>query len=580
VLKSLRLVNFRGFIDFTLTFSEGAYLVGPNNAGKSTLLTAIRLADALVRFAYRRRPDVSETDRGIRVVGYPISLREFPALRDSIRYEFGTDETRLELTWRNGARLDAVWPDESDEDRSPFFYLTQATGAAVRAPVQARASFPALGVIPILGPAEHTEKLLDDAYVKQNVSGRLSSRHFRNQLIALKDTGQLDDFLSWAEPWMGDLTFDDVVVSIEEDGAVVRAFFYEGGSRVPKEVVWAGDGIQVWLQLLLHIHRVRDHETVVLDEPEVYLHPDLQRRLIRLLESTDRQIVVATHSSEMVAESDGRLTVLIDRSRRRAVRPRGDSEYEKLSSMLGTAFNLRLAKALRSRVVVFVEGRDMSVIRRFASTLRLAALENEQGVTVLPLNGYSNWQQVEPFQWLTGSILPEALTTFVVLDRDYRSDGSRADVMTRLREVGVNGHVWMRKELESYLITPAVIARISGASERLVQDLLAEIVAGMETDVFSRMLDEQLRSQVTATQHAVSVMSVFKPEFDRRWAEPEFRLSSSPPKQILAHLNDRLQATGHKAVSVSGLARAHRSGEIDSEVVDLLSSINLAATSS
>ena len=73
----------------------------------------------------------------------------------------------------------------------------------------------------------------------------------------------------------------------------------------------------------------------------------------------------------MLVECDGRLTVLIDKSKRTARRPKSEAEYEALTAALGTAFNLRLARALRSRVAVFVEGNDMVVLKRFAKTLGL-----------------------------------------------------------------------------------------------------------------------------------------------------------------------------------------------------------------
>ena len=78
MLKQLRLSNFRSFVDFTLNFGEGAFLVGPNNAGKSTILTSIRVADTLIRYAYRRNPDFGAMDRDARVTAYPIALRESP----------------------------------------------------------------------------------------------------------------------------------------------------------------------------------------------------------------------------------------------------------------------------------------------------------------------------------------------------------------------------------------------------------------------------------------------------------------------------------------------------------------------
>jgi hypothetical protein len=579
VLKELHLKNFRSFVDFTVNFGNGAYLVGPNNAGKSTLLTAIRVADTLVRYAHRRKADKFVTDLGLRSIGYPIGLREFPALRDSLRFEFGSAETRLELSWKSGAKLTAVWPEETSDDdggNDGFFYLTAPDKSILKTPSQAKSIFPQLGLVPLLTPTEHTEKLLADEYVKQNISGRLSSRHFRNQLRVLKEADALRPFLEWAEPWLDGITFDSLAQDYTDDGAIVHAFFFEANSRVPKEIVWAGDGIQVWLQILYHVFRVREFETIVLDEPEVYLHPDLQRRLVRLLDSTERQIVIATHSSEMIAESDGRLTTLIDKSRRRAIRSRSDSDFEMLSTTLGTAFNLRLAKALRSRVAVFVEGQDMSILRILSKTLGLADLSSERGVTVMPLNGYSNWGQVEPFTWLCEKILPNALITFVILDRDYRPENTRTAVMDEFEAAGVRGHVWSRKELESYLVNPSVIARLSGASESSVVAWLDEIAATMENEVFGRMLFETQQSDGSARNHSVSVTTAFKPVFDSQWRNTASRLEICPPKQMIAQLNDKLRAEGKKSISIAALARAHRVSEIPEELAQVLRDIEAA----
>jgi hypothetical protein len=80
--------------------------------------------------------------------------------------------------WDSGTRLVAVWPDLGDE-QTPFFYLEKQPGMQVRSVTAARGTFADLGIIPILGPVEQTEQLLNDEYVKRNISGRLSSRHFR-----------------------------------------------------------------------------------------------------------------------------------------------------------------------------------------------------------------------------------------------------------------------------------------------------------------------------------------------------------------------------------------------------------------
>lgn len=579
-LKQLRLVRFRSFEDFTLTFGDGALLVGPNNAGKSTLLTAIRFADTLIRHAHRRTPTSSAVDLDVQVLTSPIQMRDYPALRDSVRYEFGSAESRLELTWKSGARLVVVWPEETGDEEflEPFYYLLQPGGALVRTTQAAKLHFPVLGIIPVLTPLEQRERLLDDAYVGQNVGTRLSSRHFRNQLRMMRDSGALDDFLSWARPWLGDLELDRVQTQVGDDGPVVTVYAYERGSRVPKELVWAGDGVQVWLQLLLHIYRVRGRDVIVLDEPEVYLHADLQRRLMRLLEATGAQTVLASHSTELIAEADGRSTALIDRTRRRAVRPRTEAEFETLSAMLGTAFNLRLAKALRSRVAVFVEGHDMAILRQIARRLSLRSLEREDGVTVIPLNGYTGWRNVEPFRWLMEEILPDALQTFVILDRDYRSTGERQRVMDALGAVGVRGHVWERKELESYLLSPSLISRVTGCPQEQVKIWLDEISGSMEADIFSRQLQERLTEEVDAKHHAVDVTSSFKISFEAEWADISRRLALCPAKRVLSAINQELQSRGFKAVSAAGLARSIRVAEVPAEMVELLTTIDAAST--
>jgi len=80
----------------------------------------------------------------------------------------------------------------------------------------------------------------------------------------------------------------------------IDVFLREAGDRTPKELFWAGDGMQVFVQLLVHLYRLRDSDVIVLDEPDLYLHADLQRRLVRLLENTAAQTITATHSSEML----------------------------------------------------------------------------------------------------------------------------------------------------------------------------------------------------------------------------------------------------------------------------------------
>lgn len=62
-LKSLKLVNYKGFENYTINLRATNALVGANNAGKSTALGALRLIVAILlpgtpSFAFRWRPDL------------------------------------------------------------------------------------------------------------------------------------------------------------------------------------------------------------------------------------------------------------------------------------------------------------------------------------------------------------------------------------------------------------------------------------------------------------------------------------------------------------------------------------------
>ena len=97
-------------------------------------------------------------------------------------------------------------------------------------------------------------------------------------------------------------------------------YFKEACSHSERELFWAGDGMQIWLQILFHAYRQRAVGTLVLDEPDVFLHPDLQRRLIHILDDLGPQIVLATHAPEVIAEAPEDSIILVDRSRRNSRR--------------------------------------------------------------------------------------------------------------------------------------------------------------------------------------------------------------------------------------------------------------------
>ncbi|MFL5079222.1 MAG: AAA family ATPase [Microvirga sp.] len=68
--------------------------------------------------------------------------------------------------------------------------------------------------------------------------------------------------------------------------------------RIPSEIFWAGFGFQVWCQMLTHLIQSSDVALFLIDEPDIYLHSELQRQLLSLLRNLGPDIMIATHSTE------------------------------------------------------------------------------------------------------------------------------------------------------------------------------------------------------------------------------------------------------------------------------------------
>lgn len=576
MIQRVSLHNFKAFERFTLDLRGDAYLAGPNNAGKSTLIAAMRLAAEMLRIAMRRNPADTFNDQRQQVLGY--FLPNQSALDEAIvRHEFRSVETRLTVSFRGGGTAVAVWPLGSEA----FFFL-QHGRASVNNVRQARDAFPDIGLVPVLSPVEDQEELLTTKYVRENLDGRLASRHFRNQLLLLGEQADenedINAFLAFATPWLPEIKIRGLGRHQGDRNAILDLYYVEPPRRTEKEIVWAGDGIQIWLQLLLHVFRLREREVVVLDEPDVFLHPDLQRRLVRLLDSLDAQTITATHSSEVLVEAPPETVVWIDKARRRSVAGPTPSALTGLSEAMGSGFSIRLARALRAKCALFVEGDDVKILRHLAATTGATRVATETAVVVIPLKGFENWEHVEPFSWLTEALLEDAVRVFVLLDRDYRADPQCRAIQQKLHAAKVKCHVWKRKELESYLLEADPISRLSHADVEFVEEALAAAAEEHEDHVFSQIMVQSLRR--FPRDHQAQAAREARQLFDALWGDRAGRKWVAPPSKVIHGLNRRLSDAGYQNVSFISMARSIRATEISPEVANFLDRVEEALTES
>ncbi len=287
-------------------------LVRPNNAGKSTVLDAFRVLAVAHRFASRRNPSpLQVNDQAI--VGYDIPAAQIPISLANIHFDYQADqETSATFSFNNGNKLKLSFYDNSR------CILTIDARQRTANTQQFKRNFPvSIYSIPTLGPLEEEEELLSDEYVRQSIGTRRAHRMFRN--IWYRWTDEFPIFQELVEK-----TWEGMTISRPELHKAypprITMFCTEG--RVDRELCWAGFGFQVWLQILTHLTSSVDANVLIVDEPEIYLHPDLQHRLFHLLKATDKQVILATHSAEMVNEADHDDVIIVNKLKRSATRVR------------------------------------------------------------------------------------------------------------------------------------------------------------------------------------------------------------------------------------------------------------------
>lgn len=569
MIERLDLTNYKAFKQVQIDLGKTTVLVGPNNAGKSTILEALRCCTAMIRHAsLRRAKTTAEWKREThRVHEFPEDT--FGLELANLRHNFSEAESSIRLYLTGGLTATAVWPASSPE--RAFFFLQEGR-RSLETPTEVRRAFPRIGVVPILTPLEKEERLLNESYVVRNATTRLASRHFRNHLYLLEEEGSLSDFLAFCGQHLDDI---GIAPPVERDGELLNAFFRERGGQ--RELYWAGDGLQIFLQLLLHLYRERDAASLILDEPDVYLHPDLQRKLMRLLLEVAPQIVVATHSQEVVMEAGGDSLVWIDKSRKRSITVPDDARLTELSDSVGSAFNLGLARALKARAVLFVEGEEDVLLRDLAAKLDLRSLALGGALATLSLGGVDRLDRLESLAWLADAFLGKSVRGFVLLDGDYRPKDRVEQMIKQVEGYGLQGHVWKRKEIESYLMHPAVIARVSGATQPWVRGVILEATNHFEDLVLTQMMDRFYKERVDRRQDSNNTNRRALRQFKALWKVESDRLSLLPPKDLRHFLNKRLQEGGFRTFRFRQLSREIRPTEIPSEMRKVLSLVNSLA---
>src|SRR5258708_1234885 len=105
-ITSVHFHNFKALRDFSLALSSFNILVGPNNSGKSTIVSAFRALAASMQRARIRNPAMVRAPGGLTRRGWAISSDVVPMLSlENVHTEYEDVESTVEFRLSNDSRL-------------------------------------------------------------------------------------------------------------------------------------------------------------------------------------------------------------------------------------------------------------------------------------------------------------------------------------------------------------------------------------------------------------------------------------------------------------------------------------------
>ena len=454
MIKQLNITNFRCYEKSTITFNGTSILVGRNNAGKSTLIEALKIISSVTR-KYKTLRFVAPPEWVIREPSYGVSpnVENMNISDRGIFHMYGNPPAIVEAIFTNETSIKAY----VGEDLSIFAVIYDEGGCPARNSKEVKKiDIPLIEVLPQISAVLDTEKIIKKSTVDGNRATRLASRNFRNQLFYYQDA--FPTFKTLVESTWERLKVSPIESTFVNDGQILQ--FYVRVQDFEAEIGWMGHGLQMWIQTMWFISQCPSNAIVVLDEPDVYMHADLQRRLVRLLSPKFSQLIIATHSLEIIEEVTSECIIPIDSSKRK-IKPIGDeTPLQSLTKQLGSPFNIDLARIFISNQFILWDGDDTSrkILSAFQSVLFPQDLHPLINLPKAFIDGWNDWEKVVMVSDLF-SLNRMNMELFCILNSDYHTPSEIKQRKQEANKHKINLHIWAKKEIENYAINPDVILR-------------------------------------------------------------------------------------------------------------------------
>lgn len=554
-------------------------LVGPNNSGKSTVISAFRILEVGLRVAFAKRAVQIPSYNGGHTFGHPIPVDHIPVAIENVHTDYDEIDSRIEFRVSNGNKLILHFPIHEG-----CLLSWETSGSGIRTPGLLKRAFPVqIQVIPVLGPLEHDEIVLTEDTVKRALNTHRASRHFRNYWRHFPEG--FTEFAQLVEKTWPGMEIDPPELPSALDQKLIMIC---KENRISREIFWAGFGFQVWCQLLTHISRASSKTILIVDEPEIYLHPDIQRQLLGILREISPNILLATHSTEIMGEADAGEILLIDKTKRSAERLKDVEGVQKALESVGSIQNITLTQLARTKRIIFVEGiNDYRVIRRFARKFNFNELSAGTDLTAIESGGFSSWTKVQALAWGLDRAVGARMLLGAIYDRDFWCDEEVESIKNDLDHHLTLSHIHKRKEIENYLLIPVVLERalIKAISDRTrrtgveieitedISSILHRITTPIKAEIQGQYLAKRTDYLRNTGKDPATINAETLDLFESKWSFLASRMELVPGKKILKKLRSEIESLYHVNLTDIKIIDEFRIEEIPEDLRILVNSL-------
>ena len=579
-IRELHVEKFKRFSSLDLELGDFDLLIGPNQCGKSTVLQALTVFQfCLSATLSSRRATDGTTETVLKHKGF--GWEEFTPIPIAHPLDLWTDRFQQRFKRQIRFKIEVIFDTGGKVSMSIGLPHNRFS---IHPNAENVANLDILRGVSIVFVPSFAGLLVKEQYQTPAMKRalRASGRHgeiIRNTLLELKKYpekhGQLQRILANA------FGTDLKEIDFDAETDVYIGSQYDEGRPKLFEIASSGSGLHQFVQILAFI-MIEKPTTVLMDEPDAHIHSALQAELLRVIqqiaEAEDVQVVIATHSKELI-EAVGPHNII-------SFSPEGvpthlRTRYDVLEAIrnLGALDNIDLANLRHCQKCIFVEGRfDRKAIEMLVEKVGNESLARRLrvGTVFIKMGGRDKpvTDMLAMLQQLFDT--PNRIDALVVRDRDYMLQDDYESYEDLFNTEGQTWHIWRKNEIENFLLIPEAIHRLLVRkypdspllipSTEQIQQWLDEECEHLVDEVFDSLCSEFSRLDRKSDPKTVNQRA--REYLESRW-NARSKLSLCKGTQIMQRLQQRLRERD-MTFSLEELLAEIRIDELDNDIQVLL----------